>query len=669
MARALMFRFVVVGLALGTATLAAQEPLVLTVSTQLEPGKVYGPIVIAADGIEVRGDGAIVRGPDGDRTGTGVALHGRRGVLLRGLSVHGFRIGIEAVDCRDLRVEDCDVADNFTAPDAGWGELPAGGGLRLLRTADAAIARVRGGGNWNGCELVDCARVAVADSVFAHCSNTGLKLWHTTDSRFEGNDFSYGLRIAPNEVHARDSTCVLIESGSHHNRFLRNDCTHGGDGIFVRVLNQWTSVDNEFVDNDASHAHNNAIEAWSPGNTWVGNKANHSSHGFWLGGSDRTVLRGNEAAWNGPPQGHANAPTPFGHCGIVFYGGSASHSVLDGNWCHDNAGPGIALVGDAAPERAAFRPFHLVVQRNRLGGNLCGIRLEQADWIDLAANVFTDNRDGGLVDAGGVTGLTQHVKAGADRAAPTARIGAVPVLRPGVPFEFSAAGSVSAAGGPLTCRWRAEDGWTASGERGEHAFAAAGSYRVGLTVDDGDLFALAAVEVLVVEPGDLATDPERWTWTDDSGRCKVAFTADRSRRLAGADAVHARIDPYDGMRVSLLWPASRAAGLDLAGSTHLVFWLAAQNGEPTGWQDGNPVVTVWQDATHRAVYRPARDLLQLPLRSESRDGWTRFSVPLTGDAMWRREGDVPTRLSWLTIGFDSWGAPPLAIWIDGLSLQ
>jgi len=53
------------------------------------------------------------------------------------------------------------------------------------------------------------------------------------------------------------------------NRFLANDFTHGGDGIFIRVLDHWCSTGNLFEGNDCSHANNNAVEAWSPGNTYV----------------------------------------------------------------------------------------------------------------------------------------------------------------------------------------------------------------------------------------------------------------------------------------------------------------------------------------------------------------------------------------------------------------
>jgi parallel beta-helix repeat protein len=155
------------------------------------------------------------------------------------------------------------------------------------------------------------------------------------------NNLSYGIRIdrAAGEVHARDSTSVLIESGSDGNYWFRNDITYGGDGIFIRVLNGWVSRGNVFVENDASYANNNCVESWSPGNTYIRNKANHGSYGFWLGGSDQTVLIGNEAAFNGLTNGNHNAPEPgFGHGGIVIVGGPSSHTRLSGGAITTTAG-------------------------------------------------------------------------------------------------------------------------------------------------------------------------------------------------------------------------------------------------------------------------------------------------------------------------------------------
>ena len=89
-----------------------------------------------------------------------------------------------------------------------------------------------------------------------------------------------------------------------------NDITHGGDGIFHSAAQWLGSRGNLFVENDTSYANNNCIESWSPGNTYIRNTANHGSYGFWLGGSDQTVLIGNEAAFNGLTNGNHNAPEP-----------------------------------------------------------------------------------------------------------------------------------------------------------------------------------------------------------------------------------------------------------------------------------------------------------------------------------------------------------------------
>ena len=44
-------------------------------------------------------------------------------------------------------------------------------------------------------------------------------------------------------------------------------------------------------------------------------------------------------------------------------------------------------------------------------------------------------------------------------------------------------------------------------------------------------------------------------------------------------------------------------------------------------------------------------------------------MPLAGDGQWQRKGELPATLNYLTIGFDSWGAPPLRIWLDGMGLR
>jgi hypothetical protein len=59
---------------------------------------------------------------------------------------------------------------------------------------------------------------------------------------------------------------------------------------------------------------------------------------------------------------------------------------------------------------------------------------------------------------------------------------------------------------------------------------------------------------------------------------------------------------------------------------------------------------------------------------EKADDWRLLTVPVTenavkADSRWQRIGPVPARLRAISIAVDSWGAPPLKLWLDGLSLQ
>ncbi|MCC7398946.1 MAG: right-handed parallel beta-helix repeat-containing protein [Planctomycetes bacterium] len=653
--------------------IAEPPTLVVDRDLQLEAGKVYGALLITAANVRIEGNGARILGPGargGACSGIGVLARGVTGVHLEGLVVKGFETGLVIEGGEGHTVADCDFSDNFVDPDFGWGEQPARGGLVLRGVARATLRAVTAQRVQDGCNLIDSDHVVIERCTFSHCSNVCLKLWHACDNRVEHSDLSYGLRISPGEVHARDSTCVLLESGSDRNHFAHLDCTHGGDGVFLRVLNNWPSVDNVFDHVDASWANNNAFEAWSARNTYRHCKANHSSYGFWLGASDQTVLIGNEAGWNGRADGFHNAPEAFGNGGIVFACGPSSHTLVQDNWCHDNGGPGIVLRGDVASRGARFVAHHWVIQQNRLEHNHCGVFAEFADWIWLGPNTFTDNRDGDVCERDGVTRLVRLATNVQAKAPPTAVLtapaGAFVVGREVV---FDAGRSADPEGLPITWHWDLGDGTRVAAARVAHTFALPGFYRVGLTVENGSLAALAWRDVYVVDDLDTAGDAAAWTWTDTTGRCKVVFVADPEQRLVGESALRAEVDPYDGDRVSLQFPRQGGLAHTPRDGEQLVFWLRARNPGIPAWQDVNPLVTLHQDAGRRVVLRPERDLLSQPVANETRDGWNRFAVPLQGGQGWVREGEALTQVQWITLGFDSWGAPPLTIWIDGLGFR
>lgn len=303
------------------------------------------PLVNEADGITIDGRGAVLVGlakPGEPTSGYGVGLmaEGRSHVTLRNFTIRGFA----------------------TALVIRGGDGERVGGMRLTGVSGAQILRCRARRNWNGLDLHDCRNISVDQCDFSHCSNVCLKLWRAFDNTVAHSDLSYGLRIREGETYARDSTSVLIESGSNGNLFEDNNITHGGDGVFIRGLNGWVSTGNTFRRNDCSYAHNNGFESWSPGNTYIGNKSKHCSHGFWLGGSDRTVLIGNEASNNGLPSGNHNAPeSDFGHGGIVIVHGTGTHTLIDSNTCiGNNGGPRRPRVGREsvadAPSRDPAKP-------------------------------------------------------------------------------------------------------------------------------------------------------------------------------------------------------------------------------------------------------------------------------------------------------------------------
>jgi len=676
----MVIRLIAGFLILSVSIVRADEraPLEITSDTRLDPAKTYGPIVIKSSNITVDGRGAwLIGAKEGkakDYKGTAVSANGVSNVILRGINAKGWETGLAITNGKLWTVENCNFSDNFHDPAFGWGENGRRGGVVVQHVRQSTFRKNIANRVWDACVLVDSDENTFEQNNFSRTSNTCLKLWHSSGNRFTKNNFSYGIRIDPGEVHARDSTGVLIESGSNDNRFVENDCTHGGDGIFIRVLNGWVSTGNVFEKNDCSHANNNCFEAWSPRNTYIGNKANHGSYGFWLGASDQTVLIGNEASYNGQPRGNHNSPhlPDKGHAGIVFMFGPSSHTIVRGNTCQSNYGAGIALIGDQESKGEKWKAFHWIIEQNVLADNRWGIFAQHADWIDLAANEFRGNGQGNVKNAGNVTRMFEHPANPEIKEPPRAVLVAPSSARVGEKLTFNAGDSTDPAGRSLNFHWDLGDGTVAENATTvTHSFARPGFYRVGLTVHNGLLSDLAWRDFYVVadlpEPATEGAASE-WTWVDPQS--KVTFRDDRSVHIAGESSILAQVEPYGGFRLNLQYPASKQAGWKLEGKTRINFWFKAINENLPAWQDANPIVTLYETNEMFIRLTPRSDMLSQPAYNEAREGWTYFSIPLTGDGQWQKEeGPDITTVNYLTIGVDSWGAPPLTIWLDGLALE
>ncbi|HOS91742.1 MAG TPA: right-handed parallel beta-helix repeat-containing protein [Armatimonadota bacterium] len=667
---------------------AAVDEIPVERLAEIEPGaQVQGRLVIREGNVVIDGRGATLIGPGEDgspdslaEAGIGIEANGVSNVVLRNLNVHGFATGLQAHDCANWAIEGCDFSDNYHNPQFGWGEMPDRGGIALVQCRNFVLRGNRANRVWNGLSLTRCSDCVVDANDFSHCSNVCAKLWESSRNAFTDNNLSYGIRIdrEAGEVHARDSTCVLIESGSNDNTFTRNDIRYGGDGVFVRVLNGWVSSGNVFTENDMSYANNNCVESWSPGNTYIRNIANHGSYGFWLGGSDRTVLIDNVAAYNGLPDGNHNAPEPgFEHGGIVIVSGSSSHTVLDGNHCHHNNGAGIVFRGDVGSEGRAWRTYHWVIRRNRLHDNRFGIWGQWGDWITLAANVFEDNGTDVVIQD---TTRLVELPAGPKALRPPRAVlrGPGPVARVGRPVTFDASASRDPDGRKLEFDWDIGD-VRAQGPKVTHVFDRPGFYRVGVTVSNGTLADLAYADLVVGETGvtEIGTEgqAERWGFAfeiDGEGRGRMEF-GDDADAVCGRRSLRLRADPYPGGDATAFFPATRDLGLDIAGRSRLVLWVRAENPNIPGFQDAGPVVAL-EGPEGVVVYSPdhGRNLLSSPPDSEARWMWQRLSIPLDGGEGWVRSEGGPqslSRVGAVSLTLDSWGGEPFTVWVDGLHFE
>lgn len=667
-----------------TASAPAED---ITQDTPLDPGKTYGSLVIKASNITIDGRGATIAGdedlPGNKRKGVAILAEGVSNVTLKNIKAKGWETGLRIVGGSGWTIENCDFSDNFHDPEFGWGENGRRGGIVLERVTKSTLRKNRANRVWDACVLVNSDDNMLEENDFSHTSNTCLKLWTASRNTIRKNVLSHGIRINPGEVHARDSTSVLIESGSNDNRFLDNDCTHGGDGIFVRVLNGWCSTGNHFENNDCSFANNNGVECWAPRNAFVRNKANHCSYGFWLGGSDQSRLIGNEASFNGLKSGHHNSPhlPQAGHAGIVFMFGPSSHTVCRGNVCRENNGAGIALIGDLGSQGQKWRAYHWIIEQNSLAKNRWGIYAKHADWVSLAGNRFDGNTVKDVLLDGGVTRWEESLRPVPDAAQlPVAKLAGPTSVKLGERGTWNASASRDPSGRDVRISWDIGDGRLLVGPKLEHTFDRVGFHRIGLNVSNGLLSDLAWRDVYVVrEVTELGTDVQAANWSIEDFHDRVrsneqtsraTFADDSADKLVGQSALQVVIAPYAGFRAALTFPKSRDANWSLDGKTKLTFWLKSINEDVTGWQ-GGPFIRLDGDTGQPFYIEPKQGLdhMRNAEHNEARDGWRLFEIPLRANDQWQTSGERPDNVRALALCFDSWGAPTLRFTIDGLAFE
>ena len=389
--------------AAGLPILRPHGPLVIRHSARIAPGvyripvaKGQAAITLAGNNLRLDLRGVVIesgRRRAWRRRGVGVLGEGLHGVTITGGAIHGYRFNLVCRQCSRLRVLGTNLdasrsqrlrstATHFDVRD--WVDIfhlrawrGYGAGLWLENVRHAWIEGVHAEDGQNGILLAFSRRVTLMNNRLSHNSGWGAGLFASSHNLIWRNRMDWDVRCEGRSYSAGcDSAGLLLLEGSDQNRILHNRLRHSGDGFFLsRARSGRPSDRNLIAYNDGSDSPHNAFECtFSRGNRFIGNLADGSDYGFWLGFSRRLTMLANRADGNR-------------HDGVAIEHGQRNR--LLGNYIQQNGHAGVRLfLRPPSPVRS--RDYLLA--GNHIGGNAAGVILSQTSAVRLAANYFAANR-------------------------------------------------------------------------------------------------------------------------------------------------------------------------------------------------------------------------------------------------------------------------------------
>ncbi len=318
----------------------ANDNTTITEDTRMKPGihriadaDENGAIHIVGDGITVDFQGAYLIGTDEGDTpdryrGRCIVIQGQN-VTVRNARVSGFKVGISAIDCDGVTIEDCDVSENYRArlkstPDAediadwlyphdnddGRWVTQHGAGVHLKGCTRATIRRVRARDVQNGIILDQVNDSKIYDNDCSFLSGWGLAMWRSSCNVITRNAFDFCIRGYSHDVYNRgqDSAGILMFEQNNENVIAENSATHCGDGLFgfggkdsLSKPQRTGNNANLIINNDFSYAAAHGIEmTFSFDNTVIGNRlVENAICAVWGGYSQNTLISGNKIVGNG----------------------------------------------------------------------------------------------------------------------------------------------------------------------------------------------------------------------------------------------------------------------------------------------------------------------------------------------------------------------------------
>ena len=278
-------------------------------------------IVIRGDNLTVDMTGVVLEGTDvaldPDRAaGIGIRIEGGRNVRVVGAALRGYKIGVLAVETRNLVLRGIDAGYNWKPrlyslveheSLADWLSFHQNEKREWMRYGAAIyLEDVRGGrlsGNrveqgMNGLLLVRSDSLRIEDNTFAFNSGLGIGLYRSSDNLIVRNRLDYNVRGYSHRFYRRgqDSAGLLLYEQSNRNVVAYNSATHGGDGLFLWAGQSTMDTgagganDNVFYANDFSYAPANGMEATFSRNHFLANRAVGSDYGLWGGYSWESTI-------------------------------------------------------------------------------------------------------------------------------------------------------------------------------------------------------------------------------------------------------------------------------------------------------------------------------------------------------------------------------------------
>lgn len=609
---------------------------------------------------------------------TGIAILGRKNVMIRNCKISGFHYGIWVKDSENITITGCDLSNNFHDPNQDWVfDNVQGGGIRFENVIGGSIEKNLIKENWNGIELRSSSKVIVKDNDASHTSNTGILVISSHENIIENNDFSWGIRgglIYPAKwygIDTKDSAGILIDGGSSYNIVRKNNARYSGDGIFIRSVIGPCPHHNTIQENDASFSPHNAIENWCDFNNFIENIASDSHYGLWLGGGDFMFVSKNKVERNKVD-------------GISVQIGENRHNVFDSNHITNSGRCGLLVSGreyqawhglDHVSENLV-NASHIIVQRNIFDNNkMCDMFFSSVRGVFIMSNCTPSGQppyiEKGLecydVFVEGECPSNDYeppqvnlkpIKATAQE--PTLISAEIfPQLIDGEVTYYYLIQTPLAKFIPPIMPQPVFAGY--AGDSFQMVFQKPGIYDVSVVATYKNLASLNSIFAFVPPKGDDLAEKNHDQWvTGCQGQCNTEVSDDYEVKAVGDSSIKVKTNaPFD-------FYVGLTGGWTLDKSSNIYIFLLCNNPNPNGWQGNFPVLEIKDKSNKTYKLMPEQDFLKT-----AQDNWIFLSIPVGGGNGWKVEdkGANLYKTTGIFLHMDTWDWNPYTIWIDGFIVE